>query len=164
MAPEQFLGEEVTAKADQFALCVSLWEGLFGERPFAGTSRADLIANVTRGRVREVPKQSRVPAWLREVLMRGRAIDEKALGPDHREVAASLANLAGVQYSTGDYAQARTLNERALAISEKHLGPTTPTSPRASAVSPTRMTVPATTRRQGRCTSARSAPGEGTRP
>ena len=74
MAPEQFLGEEVTAQSDQFAFCVALWEALHGERPFAGTTRADLVANVTRGRMREVPKQSRVPTWLRAVLTRGLAV------------------------------------------------------------------------------------------
>ena len=48
-------------------------------RPFAGTTRADLIANVTRGRLREVPRQSRVPAWVRAVLVRGLAV-----GPSER--------------------------------------------------------------------------------
>ncbi len=79
MAPEQFLGEEVTARSDQFAYCVALWEGLYGERPFTGSTRADLIANVTRGRVREAPKGTRVPAWVRVVLVRGLSV-----GPSER--------------------------------------------------------------------------------
>jgi len=36
MAPEQHSRREVDARADQYALCVSLFEGLFGRRPFAG--------------------------------------------------------------------------------------------------------------------------------
>ncbi|MEM6992038.1 MAG: serine/threonine-protein kinase, partial [Myxococcota bacterium] len=40
MAPEQFRGEELTAAADQFAFCVSLWEAICGQRPFAEGSFA----------------------------------------------------------------------------------------------------------------------------
>src|SRR5262249_23276943 len=36
MAPEQDLRQRVTAAADQFAFCVSLYEALYGERPFPG--------------------------------------------------------------------------------------------------------------------------------
>ena len=57
---------------------------------------------------------------------RGLAIREKALGPEHPDVAASLANLGIVHKSTGDYPQARALYERALAIREKALGPEHP--------------------------------------
>ncbi|MDX2087072.1 MAG: serine/threonine-protein kinase [Kofleriaceae bacterium] len=38
MAPEQQQGGRVDARADQFALCVALWEALAGERPRAGTT------------------------------------------------------------------------------------------------------------------------------
>jgi tRNA A-37 threonylcarbamoyl transferase component Bud32 len=42
MAPEQLRGEAATARSDQFALCVCLWEALTGRRPFAGDSIAAL--------------------------------------------------------------------------------------------------------------------------
>ena len=51
------------------------------------------------------------------------AIDEKAVGPDHYDVAAILNNLAALLQEQGDLAGARPLFERALAISEKALGP-----------------------------------------
>ncbi|MCW5809037.1 MAG: serine/threonine protein kinase, partial [Deltaproteobacteria bacterium] len=51
MAPEQFGDGEVDARADQFALCASLWEALFGERPFAErtTEREAIRAEPVRG-------------------------------------------------------------------------------------------------------------------
>ena len=44
---------------------------------------------------------------------------EGALGPDHPEVAASLTRLARQSYTKGDYAAAKPLYERALAIGRK---------------------------------------------
>ena len=38
MAPEQVQGAELTAAADQYALCVALWEALAGAHPFAGSN------------------------------------------------------------------------------------------------------------------------------
>jgi tetratricopeptide (TPR) repeat protein len=54
------------------------------------------------------------------------AICEKTLGPEHRDTAGSLSNLANVLRAQGDLAGARPLFERALAIYEKALGPEHP--------------------------------------
>ncbi len=54
------------------------------------------------------------------------AICEKALGPEHPDVATSLNNLAGLYETLGDYAQAEPLLRRSLAIYEKALGPEHP--------------------------------------
>ena len=51
---------------------------------------------------------------------------EKVLGPEHPLTAESLNNLAVMRQSQGDYAAARPLHERALAIREKVLGPEHP--------------------------------------
>src|SRR2546421_5688861 len=48
---------------------------------------------------------------------------ERAQGPGHPAVADSLMTLAALLRDRGDYAEARTLYERALAIREKALGP-----------------------------------------
>ena len=53
---------------------------------------------------------------------RSLAIWEKALGPDHPDVALSLNNLAALYDSQGRYADAEPLYRRALAIDEKALG------------------------------------------
>ena len=50
-------------------------------------------------------------------------IQEKALGPDHPDVATALNNLASIYRSTGQYALAESLYRRALLIDERALGP-----------------------------------------
>ena len=48
MAPEQHAGSAATARSDQFSLCVSLWEALFGQHPFvAGRWTEDAAIAVT---------------------------------------------------------------------------------------------------------------------
>jgi tetratricopeptide (TPR) repeat protein len=71
MAPEQHLSQRADARTDQFNYCVSLYETLYGERPFAGTTVGELAREVTQGRVRPAPKDSKVPPWLRKVILRG---------------------------------------------------------------------------------------------
>ena len=57
---------------------------------------------------------------------RSLAIREKALGPDHPDVAQSLNNLAVLYRDQGRYADAEPLYKRSLAINEKALGPDHP--------------------------------------
>jgi tetratricopeptide (TPR) repeat protein len=71
MAPEQHLSQRADARTDQFNYCVSLYETLYGERPFAGTTVGELAREVTQGKVRPAPKDAKVPAWLRKVILRG---------------------------------------------------------------------------------------------
>jgi CHAT domain-containing protein/tetratricopeptide (TPR) repeat protein len=54
------------------------------------------------------------------------AIREKALGPDHPDVARSLNNLAALYDLQGRYADAEPLYRRSLAIQDKALGPNHP--------------------------------------
>jgi tetratricopeptide (TPR) repeat protein/predicted Ser/Thr protein kinase len=75
MSPEQLGGSEVDARTDVFSWCVSLWEALYGERPFAGKTLAELAANVLEGKMQPPPRARRVPAWLRRVALRGLAVD-----------------------------------------------------------------------------------------
>ena len=65
MSPEQFRGVPVDARADVFSLCVTLWEALHGERPFAGDTLVELAAHVLSGTVRAPsgPQARRVPGW-----------------------------------------------------------------------------------------------------
>ena len=54
------------------------------------------------------------------------AIREKALGPDHPDVAKALNNLANLYNNQGNYAKAEPLWRRSLKIREKALGPDHP--------------------------------------
>jgi tetratricopeptide (TPR) repeat protein len=89
MSAEQWAGGAVDARSDQFAFCVSLWEVLFGRRPFTGERVADLRDAVRRGAIGE-PGDRRVPRWLVAALRRGLASDPAARWPT---MAALLARL-----------------------------------------------------------------------
>ena len=64
------------------------------------------------------------------LLERALAILEKALGPEHSDVATTLNNLAELYRAQGDNAKALPLYERALAIYEKALEPEHPDVPK----------------------------------
>jgi serine/threonine protein kinase/tetratricopeptide (TPR) repeat protein len=90
MAPEQVTGGAVDARADQFSFCVTFWEALFGERPFAGKSQKELIAAIDRGQRRPPPPGRRAPGWLRRILVRGLASDPARRWPSLRALIAAV--------------------------------------------------------------------------
>jgi serine/threonine protein kinase/tetratricopeptide (TPR) repeat protein len=63
MAPEQMEGKPADARADIFAFCVSLWEALYGRRPFTGESLEELRTAIMAGAERPTARHSagRVP-------------------------------------------------------------------------------------------------------
>jgi tetratricopeptide (TPR) repeat protein len=74
MAPEQYTNAvEIDARADVFAFCATAYRALYGERPFDGQSIEQIARSTLEGKVREAPKSSDVPAWVRRVLLRGLA-------------------------------------------------------------------------------------------
>ncbi len=90
MAPEQHRGEHIGPQTDQFSFCVALYEGLYRERPFEGASMASLAINVLDGTIRPAPRDSKIPAWLRAVVVRGLAVSP---GDRHPSMDALLAEL-----------------------------------------------------------------------
>ena len=90
MSPEQLRGERAEAASDQFSFCVTLYEALYGERPFAGKGLGALVASVLDGRVQPAPARSRVPRWLRRVLLRGLAVDPTRRFPEMSTLLAAL--------------------------------------------------------------------------
>jgi serine/threonine-protein kinase len=82
MAPEQFDGRPVDARTDQFSFCVALYESLYGERPFAGNTLQLLYRNILNGKVRPPPPHSRVPGWVRAIVLRGLSAEPAARYPN----------------------------------------------------------------------------------
>lgn len=81
MPPEQLHGHPADARSDQFSFSVALYEALYGERPFAGDTLLALREEVDAGHVREAPAGTRVPAWVRRVVVRGLAADPERRYP-----------------------------------------------------------------------------------
>ncbi len=130
MAPEQFRGEKADARADQFSLCVALYEALYRSRPFAGDSLQALMRSVLAGEVRDPCTPTRLPRALRAAILRGlqlrpesrhpsmhaliAAID-RVLEPPRRRwlfaavvgtgLAASIAGIAGMVYRGHELAE-----------------------------------------------------------
>jgi serine/threonine protein kinase len=92
MAPEQFRGRATDAKTDQFSFCVALYEALYGERPFHGSSFGALSDAVLKGAVREPPPGRDVPAGIRQAVLRGLSVDPNDRWPTMKALLAELEN------------------------------------------------------------------------
>jgi serine/threonine protein kinase/tetratricopeptide (TPR) repeat protein len=90
MSPEQHMRVTTDARSDQFSFCVSLYEGVYGERPFTGKTNHELRANVLTAAVRDPPQSRKVPAWLRKVLLRGLRVAPDDRFPDMHALLAAL--------------------------------------------------------------------------
>ena len=84
MAPEQHAGADVGPAADQYALCVSLFEALWGRPPFLVPGSRLAAAKQTPP---HTPPRRGIPAWLFRVVARG-------LQPDPAQRHASCQALA----------------------------------------------------------------------
>ncbi len=81
MAPEQYTGEGADERSDQFAFCVALFDALYGYKPFTGRTTNEIAAATIRGKVREPPKGTSVPARVHRALVRGLSSDRAARYP-----------------------------------------------------------------------------------
>ncbi len=81
MAPEQHRGI-ADGHADQFSFCVTLYEALYGERPFAGKTLPEILTAATYGEIRSAPPGDGVPRWVRDAVVRGLQADPSARWPD----------------------------------------------------------------------------------
>jgi tetratricopeptide (TPR) repeat protein len=87
MAPEQHAGGVVGPAADQYAFCVSLFEALWGRRPFIAPV-AKLGA--AKRKPPRVPPHRGVPAWLFRIVARGLSVAPDARHPSMAALAAAL--------------------------------------------------------------------------
>jgi len=95
MAPEQHLREPTDDRTDQFAFCLALYEALYREMPFVGDDDKELKKNVVAGNMRPAPRKSKVPAWLRKVLLQGLAVEPSDRWPNMDALLAELARDRG---------------------------------------------------------------------
>ena len=70
MAPEQFAGGRVDARADQFSFCVALYEALWGRPPFSANTAGELLFVMTTDGPAD-PPPSDVPPTVWQALRRG---------------------------------------------------------------------------------------------
>jgi eukaryotic-like serine/threonine-protein kinase len=75
MAPEQLRGEPADARTDQYNFCASLFQGLYGVRPFSGEDVASLTHATLEGEIVARPAGRRVPGRIEAAVMRGLARD-----------------------------------------------------------------------------------------
>ncbi|MEX1364336.1 MAG: serine/threonine-protein kinase [Nannocystaceae bacterium] len=75
MAPEQHLRKATDARTDQFSYCVTLYESIYGERPFAGDSLAALSWSITEGKLAPAPRGRPVPGRVQRAIVRGLQTD-----------------------------------------------------------------------------------------
>jgi hypothetical protein len=91
MAPEQHNGERADERSDQFSFCVALYHALYGDWPFAGQTAVALADNVIHGRIQRPPKGRRIPARLRDILLRGLSTEPAARYPSMEALLADIA-------------------------------------------------------------------------
>lgn len=89
MAPELMEGDGATEATDQFAFCVSLYEALYGARPFVGRHAIELLDAIKAGPT-EPERRRDVPGWLHAAIVRGLAVDPAERHPSMRALAELL--------------------------------------------------------------------------
>ncbi len=93
MPPEQIDGKPADSRSDQFSFCVSLYETVYGERPFVGNSLAELAETIRDGQVRTSTGGTKAPMRLRQIMLRGLAASPEARWPSMDALLAELRKL-----------------------------------------------------------------------
>ncbi|HTR55322.1 MAG TPA: serine/threonine-protein kinase [Kofleriaceae bacterium] len=127
MAPEIVDAQAADARSDQFAFCVAMWEALYGQRPFAGTSELEIALAAKTGEI--VPPASRrdVPRAVEQALRRGLAPERDARWPTMDALLDALAPPPRRAWRYGAAALALVACALVLAAAWPHAGATSAT-------------------------------------
>lgn len=90
MSIEQHLGNPTDQRSDQYSFAVSLFEALYGQRPFVGTTPAELCVAIKRASVPTPSTSVSVPRRVRRALLRGLAAKPAARFPSMRAFVRAL--------------------------------------------------------------------------
>jgi tetratricopeptide (TPR) repeat protein len=90
MSPEQHMGRETDPRSDQFSFCVTLFEALYGERPFVSEDHRTLVYAILEQRIRSTPRDSKVPRAIHRAVLRGLAVNPQDRYPTLDDLLADL--------------------------------------------------------------------------
>jgi tRNA A-37 threonylcarbamoyl transferase component Bud32 len=98
MSLEQLQGKPIDARADQFSFCVTTYEAVYGEAPFAvppeeRNNIGAIHVALASGAIRPPPPDARVPAELRAILIRGLTASPADRWPDLDTLLAALTGV-----------------------------------------------------------------------
>lgn len=91
MSPEQMRAHPLDAKTDQFSFCLTLYEALYGQRPFLGTSSRQRLRNIVHGNIRRQPRGSLVSGRVHAIVVRGLAASPDDRWPSMNELLRALS-------------------------------------------------------------------------
>lgn len=90
MSPEQHEGRSSDARSDQYSYCITLHEALYQQLPFAGESWDDLAVAKENCNITPAPSGTRVPRWLRSIIVRGLSTNPDERFPGMKDVLALI--------------------------------------------------------------------------
>ncbi len=90
MPPEQLRGLAVDARSDQWSFCATLYEALYGTRPFEGSTVAAVVVAMHNEGLRPAPDPTPVPRSVFVAIARGLELDAGERHPDMRSLLAAL--------------------------------------------------------------------------
>jgi len=132
-SPEQLRSEPLNHRTDQFALGVTVWEALAGQRLFEGGAEMEIIGKVLRCQVPPLPAQAGVSLETESTVRRMLAVDADARFPS---TAAALAAIMACPGYSSDPAALEALMREVFAPQNLELPPTLPLEAEAKGAAP----------------------------